>query len=72
MKHIIDVTDEEFKDIPITLNGEVLLERTYDNNGKVSGYITIAVDKIMDKKLMTDVELEKTGWDKYKRILDTF
>ena len=71
-KHIIDVTMEEFKDIPISLDGEVLLERTMDNNGNVSGYLTIPVDKIMALKGKTDEELTQMGWEKYKHILDSF
>ena len=71
-KHIIDVTMVEFKGLPISLDGEVLLERTLDNNGNVSGYLTTTVDKIMSLKTKTDVELEKIGWTKYKHILDTF
>src|SRR4030043_154275 len=47
-ENIIDVTDERFKDVPISLDGEVLLERTMDNNGNVSGYLTIPVDKIIE------------------------
>ena len=71
-ENIIDITDEKFKDIPITLDGEVLLEKTLDNNGNVSGYLTISVDKIMTMKGKTDEELTQMGWGKYKHILDSF
>ena len=71
-ENIIDITDEKFKDIPITLDGEVLLEKTLDNNGNVSGYLTISVDKIMTMKGKTDEELTQMGWEKYKHILDSF
>ena len=71
-ENIIDVTMEEFKDIPISLDGEVLLEKTLDNNGNVSGYLTISVDKIMAMKNKTDEELTQMGWGKYKHILDSF
>ena len=71
-ENIIDVTDERFKDIPISLDGEVLLEKTLDNNGNVSGYLTIPVDKIMVLKEKTDEELSQMGWGKYKVILDSF
>jgi len=71
-ENIIDVTMEEFKDIPISLDGEVLLEKTLDNNGNVSGYLTISVDKIMTMKGKTDEELTQMGWEKYKHILDSF
>ncbi len=71
-KNIIDVTFENFKDIPISLDGEILLEKTMDNQGNISGYLTISVDKIIELKNKTDEELEKMGWTKYKHILDSF
>lgn len=71
-KYIIDVTSDEFKDVSISLDGEVLLERTLDSDGKVNGYLTISVDKIMSLKTKTDAELEQIGWLKYKYILDSF
>jgi len=71
-ENIIDVTMEAFKDVSITLNGEVLLEKTLDNNGNISGYLTISVDKIMALKEKTDEELTQMGWEKYKHILDSF
>jgi len=71
-ENIIDVTMEAFKDVSITLNGEVLLEKTLDNNGNISGYLTISVDKIMALKEKTDEELTQMGWGKYKHILDSF
>lgn len=72
MKHVIDTTIEEFKNVPKSLNGEVLLERTKDSNGKFDGYLTITVDKLMTIKAKTDIELEQIGWMKYKHILDSF
>ena len=71
-ENIIDVTMEEFKDIPISLDGEVLLEKTLDNNGNVSGYLTISVDKLMTMKGKTDEEIIKSGWAAYRHILDSF
>lgn len=71
-KYIIDISINEFKDIPITLDGEVLLERTLDSKGNISGYLTISVDKIMTMKTKTVGELETMGWTKFKSILDTF
>jgi len=71
-ENIIDITMEAFKDVSITLNGEVLLEKTLDNNGNISGYLTISVDKIMALKEKTDEELTQMGWEKYKHILDSF
>lgn len=71
-EYIIDIADEKFKDIPISLNGEVLLEKTLDSDGNISGYLTITVDKIMSLKTKTDTELGQMGWMKYKHILDSF
>lgn len=71
-ENIIDISDERFKGIPISLDGEVLLEKTFGNDGKASGYITITVDRIMSLKTKTDIELEQMGWTKYKHILDSF
>lgn len=71
-KYIIDVTMEEFNDLPLSLDGEVLLERTLDNNGNVSGFLTCTVDRIMSIKDKTDTELEIIGWLKYKHIINSF
>ena len=70
--YIIDITMEEFKEIPISLDGEVLLERTLDSNGNVSGYLTITVDKIMSLNGRSDEELNQLGLVKYKHIIDSF
>ena len=71
-ENIIDITLEAFKDIPKTLNGEVLLERTVDSKGNISGYLTTTIDKVMLMKNKTDEELEQAGWLKYKHIIDSF
>lgn len=71
-KYIIDVTMEEFNDLPLSLDGEILLERTLDNNGNVSGFLTCTVDRIVSFKDKTDTELEKIGWLKYKHIINSF
>ena len=71
-KYIIDILKEEYKDFPITLDGEVFLEKTYDSNKNLSGYITITVDKILEMKKLTDEELEKKGGLKYKHIINSF
>ena len=71
-KYIIDILKEEYKDFPITLDGEVFLEKTYDNNNTFSGYITTTIAKILEMKKLTDIELEQKGCMKYKHILDTF
>lgn len=71
-KYIIDILKEEYKDFPITLDGEVFIEKTYDSNHNLSGYITTTVDKILELKKLTDTELEAKGLLKYKHILDSF
>jgi len=71
-ENIIDVTDEKFKEIPISLDGEVLLERTLDSKGNISGYLTISIDKLMTMKGITEEEIIKSGWETYRHILDSF
>ena len=71
-KYIIDVAMGEFNELPLSLDGEVLLEKTLDNNGNVSGFITCTVDRIMSLKGKTDEELEQMGWSKYKHVIDSF
>ena len=71
-KYIIDILKEEYKDFPITLDGEVFLEKTKDNQGNLSGYLTITIDKVLEMKKLTDLELEAKGALKYKHILDSF
>lgn len=71
-KNIIDTTMKEFKDVPKSLNGEILLERTKDNNGNISGYLTCSVDRIMSLKNKTDEELDNIGWGKHRHIIDSF
>ena len=71
-KYIIDILKEEYKNFPITLDGEVFLEKTYDNTGNLSGYLTTTKEKILELKKLTDTELEQKGCTKYKHILDSF
>jgi len=71
-ENIIDVIDERFKDVPISLDGEILLERTLDSKGNISGYLTISVDELMIMKNRTDEEIIKSGWAAYRHILDSF
>lgn len=69
---IIDILKEEYKEFPITLDGEVLLEKTYDSRGNFSGYLTTKKETILEMKKLTDAELEASGGLKYKNILDSF
>lgn len=71
-ENIIDVMNEWHKDIPITLQGEVLLERTYDNNDNLSGYITTRIENIQNMKSRIETEGTKCYEYKYKNITDTF
>ena len=71
-KYTIGVTMGEFNDLPLSLDGEVLLEKTLDNNGNISGFLTCTVDRIMSIKDKTDTELEIIGWLKYKHIINSF
>jgi len=71
-ENIIDTSLERFKNIPITLNGEVLLEMTRDRQDNLSGYLTCPIETIEEMKDLTDEELEDNGWIKYKHILNSF
>lgn len=68
---IIDKTKSEFADVPETLNGEVLLERTVDSNGNPSGFLTAPVSVVVALRTKTDAELEATGWLKHKAIIQS-
>lgn len=67
---VIDKEKPEFADIPDTLGGEVLLERTVDNNGNPSGFITATKAVVMSMKGKTIAERQSSGWGKYEAILD--
>ena len=71
-KYIIDILKEEYKDFPITLDGQIFLEKTYDSNNNFSGYITTTKETLLELKKLTKEELETNGYIKYKHILDTF
>ncbi len=68
----IDNKKEIYKDCPFTSNGEVLLERQYDKDGKLVCLVTATVEKVKEMKNKTDEELKVLGWDKYKEILAEF
>ncbi len=70
--NIIDVSTEEFKDFPITLHGEVFLEKTYDDNGNISGYLTTSQDIILKMKDKIEAEGTNCYEYRYKSITDTF
>ncbi len=70
--NIIDITKEEFKDVPITIDGEILLERTVDSNGNFSGFLTIKLENIQDMKNRIETEGTKCYEYKYKDTTDSF
>ena len=70
LEMIINKDDPQFADVPHSLEGEVLLERTYDKDGNLTGYITAAVDTVLAMKDKTEDELRESGWIKYKKVID--
>lgn len=72
LEYIIDILKEEYKDFPITLNGEVFLEKMVDNQGNFSGYLTIPIETIAKIKALSEEDFNKSGWVKYKNIFDSF
>ena len=60
----------QFDDVPDTLEGEVLLERTTDTNGKPTGFVTASVAQVTAMKTKTLAELTTIGWGQYKSIVD--
>lgn len=66
---LIDKTKAEFSDVPDSLDGEVLLERVFDEGGDLMGYITASQGAIAAMKAKTDAELEAAGWLKYKGVI---
>jgi hypothetical protein len=67
---IIDKSKPEFKDVPDSLEGEVLLERVVDGNGKPVGFITATVETVEKMKAKPNGERKSLGWEKYNSILD--
>lgn len=71
-KYVIDILKEEYKDFPITMDGQVFIEKTVDAKGNHSGYLTTSVENILKIKAMSDEDIEKIGWTDRKHILDSF
>ncbi len=69
--YIIDKSKEEFRDLPESLDKEVLLEVTKDSSGKVSGYITVLPEvlKHFAENKTTD-ELSEMGFDNHSTKID--
>lgn len=68
---IIDNTLPEHSDIPPSLEGEVLLERTYTSSVRLSGFLTCSVDKFSEMKSADANTRLVHGWDKYSPALDS-
>ena len=71
-KYIIDILKEEYKDFPITLDGEVFLEKIMDYKGNFSGYLTTTVEKVLEMKTKFKENPEQLVNYKYQHILDSF
>lgn len=70
MNSIIDILKPEFNDVPVTLDGEVLLERTKDEQGNITGYMTAPTSFAISLKDKTDMELKELGWLPFKSIIE--
>lgn len=69
--YLIDKTKKEFKDVPTSLDGEVLLEKTKDTQGNITGYLTVKPEFLKHlSETMTQVELKTAGYGKFQRQLD--
>ena len=69
-KYIIDKSKEEFKDVPATLEGELLLERVYGPDGRLRGWITVSWENFIN--LFKDAILKhiKTGKPLFDCLLE--
>lgn len=69
---IIDKNNPDHKHIPCTLDGEVLLEETKDENGEVTGFHTIKSEYLKHyAETKTDVELKELGFGRFMdKIVD--
>ena len=61
---------DEFKDVPYSLNGEILLERTVDSSGKCSGFFTITVENFKLWKERSAAERADAGLSKYEDMFN--
>lgn len=68
---LIDTTKDEFKDLPKSLDGQVLLEMTKDSNGNFNGCHCIEPGFLKHfAETKTDIELEELGFGNFKDKLD--
>jgi len=75
-KYLIDKIKPEFRDIPKTLTGEILLGETKDEAGNRTGWLTITeenlttiLDKSANPTKREDVEIELRGMKRHLRDL---
>ena len=66
---IINTNKKDHKDIPKSLNGEVLLEKIIDTEGNFLGYVTAPVETVVALRTKSDDELKACGWFGYKHII---
>ena len=66
--NIIDITKEEFKNFPITSNGYILLEKTYDSNKKFTGYNIMTVENA--KKMKESLIAQGTKFIEGTNVVD--
>lgn len=63
---IIDKNNKDHAHIPATLDGEVLLEETKDDDGKITGFHTIKAEYLKHyAETKTDKELKSLGFGKF-------
>jgi hypothetical protein len=59
---MIDNTLTEYADCPSSLNGEIMLERTYSDDGTLTGWITMRKDAALSLQAKTDEDLNTMGY----------
>lgn len=68
---IIDTKKKEYGHLPESLEGEVLLEETFDERGKLSGFLTIKPEVLKYfAENKTKEELNEMGYDKFNAHIE--
>lgn len=68
---LIDTTKDEFKDLPASLDGQILLEITKDSDGNFNGCHCIEPGILKYfAETKTEAELEELGFGNFKDKLD--
>ena len=70
--YIINTSKPEFEDCPETLEGEILIERVYDDQGNFMGWVTVSVENFYEvwKDVLNDPNIPNTKEDKLKAMLN--